>query len=153
MGLGRLLFVIFMLVPLIEIAFFILIGNAIGLWPTLAGVVIAAIAGSLVLRYQGMAVFNDMRRQMDRGELPGKALADAAMIGAAGLLLLLPGYFSDLIAILLLLPPVRAGIYAVLKSRIQVVSVGTGSAGFRSEYKPPEQPGIIDLDPDDYRPR
>jgi hypothetical protein len=61
MGFGRILFAVFMLVPLIEIAFFVVIGNAIGLWPTLAGVLITAIVGSLVLRYQGMAVFNDIR--------------------------------------------------------------------------------------------
>ncbi|HEY0854050.1 MAG TPA: FxsA family protein, partial [Devosia sp.] len=70
MGLGRILFLVFMLVPLIEIAFFVLIGNAIGLWPTLAGVLITAVVGSLVLRYQGMAVFNDMRAQMNRGQVP-----------------------------------------------------------------------------------
>ena len=83
------------MVPLIEIAFFVVIGNAIGLWPTLAGVLITAVVGSLVLRYQGMAVFNDMRQQMNRGQVPAKAMADAALIGAGGLMLLLPGYFSD----------------------------------------------------------
>lgn len=151
MGPGRILFLVFMVVPLIEIAFFVLIGNAIGLWPTLAGVLITAIVGSLVLRYQGMAVFNDIRGQISRGQIPGKALADAALIGAGGLMLLLPGYFSDLIGILLLLPPTRAAIYAFLKSRIRMVPV-TG-AGFSSPRREPEQPGVIDLDQDDYRPR
>ena len=151
MGLGRILFLVFMAVPLIEIAFFVVIGNAIGLWPTLAGVLITAIVGSLVLRYQGMAVFNDIRGQMSRGQIPGKALADAALIGAGGLMLLLPGYFSDLIGILLLLPPTRAAIYAFLKSRIQVVPMTGG--GFSPPRREPEQPGVIDLDQDDYRPR
>ena len=152
MGPGRILFAVFMLVPLIEIAFFVVIGNAIGLWPTLAGVLITAIVGSLVLRYQGMAVFNDIRGQMGRGQIPARALADAALIGAGGLMLLLPGYFSDIIGILLLLPPTRAAIYAFLKSRIKLVP--TGGAGFSP---PPrsrnDEPGTIDLDEDDYRPR
>ena len=152
MGPGRILFLVFMVVPLIEIAFFVVIGNAIGLWPTLAGVLVTAIVGSLVLRYQGMAVFNDIRGQMGRGQIPGRALADAALIGAGGLMLLLPGYFSDLVGILLLLPPTRAAIYAFLKSRIQVVSM-TGSAGFSSPQREPGRPGVIDLDHDDYRPR
>lgn len=151
MGLGRILFLTFMVVPLIEIAFFVVIGNAIGLWPTLAGVLITAIVGSLVLRYQGMAVFNDMRQQMNRGQVPAKALADAALIGAGGLMLLLPGYFSDIIGILLLLPPVRAAIYAFLRSRIQVVPMA--GAGFGRSPRPPEQPDVIDLDHDDYRQR
>ena len=70
MGLGRILFLVFLAVPLIEIAFFVVIGNAVGLWPTLAGVLITAIAGSLVLRYQGMAVFNDIVDLQTPGYLP-----------------------------------------------------------------------------------
>lgn len=149
MGFGRILFLVFMIVPLIEIAFFVVIGNAIGLWPTLAGVLITAVIGSLVLRYQGMAVFNDIRNQMNRGQMPARALGDAALIGAGGLMLLLPGYFSDLIGILLLLPPVRSAIYALLKTRIQVVPAGTGF----SRQPPREQPGTIDLDDGDWRER
>jgi len=148
MGLGRILLLAFMLLPLIEIAFFVIIGNAIGLWPTLLGVVITALAGSLVLRHQGVTVINDMRAQMNRGEVPARALADTALIGAGGLLLLVPGYFSDLIGILLLLPPIRAAIYALLKSRVRVVHMG--SPGFTP---PPDEPRVIDLDHDDYRPR
>lgn len=148
MGLGRILFLTFMVIPLIEIAFFVIIGNAIGLWPTLAGVLITAIVGSLVLRYQGMAVFNEIRGQMGRGQLPARALADAALIGAGGLMLLLPGYFSDIIGILLLLPPVRSAIYAFLRTRIQVVPMG----GFGSPPRP-QGPRTIDLDGDDWRPR
>jgi len=151
MGLGRILFLVFLTVPLIEIAFFVIIGNAIGLWPTLAGVLLTAVAGSLVLRYQGMAVFNDIRGQMNSGKMPARALADAALIGAGGLMLLLPGYFSDLIGILLLLPPTRSAIYAFLKSRIQIVPMA--GTGFSSPRREPEQPGVIDLDHDDYRPR
>ena len=149
MGLGRILFLVFMIVPLIEIAFFVVIGNAIGLWPTLAGVLVTAIIGSLVLRFQGMAVFNEIRSQTARGQMPARALADAALIGAGGLMLLLPGYFSDIIGILLLLPPVRTAIYAFLKSRIQVVPMG----GFGQQPPRPEGPRTIDLDGEDWRPR
>jgi UPF0716 protein FxsA len=149
MGIGRILFAVFMVVPLIEIAFFVIIGNAIGLWPTLAGVLVTAVIGSLVLRMQGMAVFNEIQTQMARGQMPARAMGDAALIGAGGLMLLLPGYFSDLIGILLLLPPVRNLIYAFLKSRIRVVPV----AGFSQPQRPQDQPGVIDLDDDDYRQR
>lgn len=149
MGPGRILFAVFMIIPLIEIAFFVVIGNAIGLWPTLAGVLLTAVAGSLVLRYQGMAVFRDIQRQMGSGQLPGRSLADAALIGAGGLMLLLPGYFSDLIGILLLLPPVRTALYGFLKSRIQVVPMG----GYGSPRRPDTEPGVIDLDDEDWRRR
>lgn len=153
MGFGRILFLVFMIIPLIEIAVFVLIGNAIGLWPTLLGVLVTAIIGSIVLRVQGMAVFNDIRSQMNRGQLPGRALANAAMIGAGGLMLLLPGYFSDCIGILLLLPPTRSAIYTFLKSRISFVAMSSYSARSGDPRRPPDEPGTIDLDSDDWRQR
>ena len=110
---GRLIFVVFTIVPLIEIACFILIGNAIGLWPTLAGVLVTALVGSMLIRMQGIALIREIRETIGRGQLPTRALADAMMVGIAGALLLAPGYFTDLIGILLLIPPVRTVIYRV----------------------------------------
>jgi UPF0716 protein FxsA len=143
------LFAVFMIVPLIEIAFFVVIGNAIGLWPTLAGVLVTALAGSLVLRYQALALLNEIRGTVARGALPARALADAMMVGIAGVLLLTPGYFTDILGILLLIPPVRTAIYAFLKSRIQVIAPmpqGYGNYG-------PRPDDTIDLDESDWRRR
>jgi UPF0716 protein FxsA len=145
----RVLFAAFLAIPLIEIAFFVLIGQAIGLWPTLLGVVITALAGASLLRWQGMQVIADLRRTAERGELPGRQIADAMLIGLAGLLLLLPGYFSDLIGILLLLPPVRALIYRQLSRRFRVVPAAQWSAS----GGPGRLSGSIDLDEDDWRER
>jgi UPF0716 protein FxsA len=149
--LGRLLFPFFLVVPLVEIAFFVVIGNAIGLWPTLAGVVLTALIGSFVIRMQGLSLLNEMRSTVGRGQLPARALADAMMIGLAGLLLLLPGYFSDLIGILLLIPPVRSAIYAYLKSRVTVVTTSTGPGPGFTQRRVDD--GTIDLDSDEWRPR
>jgi len=149
--LGRLLFLLFLVVPLVEIACFILIGNAIGLWPTLLGVLVMAIAGSLLLRYQGMSVLNEIRNTMARGELPARSLADAMMIGFAGVLLITPGYFTDLIGLLLLIPPVRTAIYAYLHSRVRVVATSsTASYGFGPRRV---EDDTIELDSDEWRPR
>ena len=153
---GRILFLVFLAVPLIEIGFFIIIGQAIGLWPTLAGVVVTAVIGSIVLRVQGLSLINEIRQTVGRGQLPARAIADAMMVGLAGLLLLLPGYFSDLIGILLLIPPVRNLIYGLLKSRLRVVSAN--AAGFSypdaSETIRRDLPdGTVDLDSDEWRPR
>jgi UPF0716 protein FxsA len=143
---GRLLFAVFMIVPLIEIAFFVIIGNAIGLWPTLFGVFLTAVAGSLVLKWQGRALYAEIRNTLGQGALPARALADAMMVGMAGVLLLTPGYFSDLLGILLLIPPVRTLIYALLRSRIVVFPPpATG-------YRRPAQ-GTIDLDGGNWRER
>ncbi len=149
--LGRLLFLLFLTVPLIEIACFILIGNSIGLWPTLAGVLLTALIGSLVLRFQGMSIVNEIRSTVGRGQLPARAIADAMMIGLAGILLLTPGYFTDLLGLLLLVPPVRTALYAFLRSRVQVVAASGSSASFGFSQQRVEE-GTIDLDSDEYRP-
>lgn len=148
---GRILFAVFMIVPLAEIAFFVLIGNAIGLWPTLAGVLLTAVAGALVLRWQGLSLISDIRSSMGAGRLPTRSLTDAMMVAIAGLLLLLPGYFSDLLGILLLIPPVRTLIYRYLASRVTVVSTTTTSTyGFGPRQV---EDDTIELSDDEYRPR
>ncbi len=145
---GRLLFLAFMLVPLIEIACFVLIGNAIGLWPTLLGVLVMAVAGSLVLRWQGLALLDEIRATMARGMLPARALADAMMVAAAGVLLLTPGYFTDLIGLALLISPVRSAIYAFLRSRLHVAAgpAPSGDPGRKG-------PGTVELERGEWRPR
>lgn len=147
---GRLLFAIFMIVPLVEIAFFVVIGNAIGLWPTLLGVLVMAVLGSLLLRYQGLALFNDIRLTMARGMLPARQIADAMMVGIAGVLLLTPGYFTDILGLLLLIPPVRSAIYAFLKARIHVIA--PIPAGYGAAYRRGDS-DTIDLDEGDWRRR
>ena len=147
---GRLLFLIFLLVPLVEITLFVLIGQAIGLWPTLLGVLVTALAGSFVLRIQGMALFAEIRETMGRGMLPARALADAMMVGMAGVLLLTPGYFTDLLGMLLLVQPVRNALYAFLRSRMRVVSTTYTGSGRTAGRQVPEN-GTIDLDEEDWR--
>ena len=121
---GRILFGLFLVVPLIEIALFALLGQTIGVLPTLLGVLATAIAGSLLIRWQGLAVLRDLQATMNRGELPARQVADAMLIGVGGLLLLLPGYFSDLVGLALFIPPVRGLIYASLARRFRVVAAG-----------------------------
>jgi len=143
---GRIIFMIFMIVPLIEIAFFVVIGQAVGLWPTLFGVLVTAIVGSLLLRHQGTQLWGQIRASVSRGELPARALADAMMVAIAGVLMITPGYFTDLLGVLLLIPPVRDVIYGYLKSRVTVVGMSSFSSSRVDE-------GTIELDPDKWRDR
>lgn len=139
-----------LLIPLVEIALFIVIGRAIGLWPTLLGVLVAAVAGALVIRQQGRNLVGEIRATLGAGQLPARAVAETLMIGTAGMLLLIPGYFTDLVGILLLLPPVRAAIYLWAGRRVSVVTPGPA---------PPHRPDtqdkgpLLDLDEDAWRPR
>jgi len=146
---GRLLFLIFLIVPLIEIGLFISMGQWIGLWPTLLGVVVTALIGSIIVRQQGLAVLADISRQMRMGALPAGQLADGVMIAIAGALLLTPGYFTDTCGFLLLVPAIRAFIRAEFGKRMTVMNV----TGDQRGHRPPGVDDQIDLDDDHWRPR
>lgn len=141
----RLLFLVLLVVPAIEIALFILIGRSIGIVPTLLGVFVTAVLGALLLRAQGLPLLAEMREALAMGQLPARAFADAMMIGIAGLLLMMPGYFTDALGLLLLVPPVRARAYEALSGRLMAMAMG----GARR----PPGPGTIDLDSEHWRPR
>lgn len=144
---GRILFLIFMAVPLIEIALFVLVGQAIGLWPTLLGVLVTAMIGSAVVKAQGSAIIAEIRATMARGQLPARSIADGLLVGLGGLLLLLPGYFTDFIGFMLLVPPVRQMLYTHL-ARHMTIAATTGS-GFSAHRT--QRGGTIDLDADEWR--
>ncbi len=112
------LFLLFVVVPIVEIGLFIQVGGAIGLWPTLAIVVLTAIAGTTLMRAQGMMTLARLQNSLSDGTNPADPIAQGAMILVAGVLLLTPGFFTDAVGFALLLPPVRLAIMAWAKSRI-----------------------------------
>jgi len=95
------------LMPFAEIAVFIQIGERFGSGPTLAAVALAAAAGVLVLRHQGLATVRQVRESLDAGRFPVAELFDGACSLAAGALLLIPGFVTDALALALFVPPVR----------------------------------------------
>ncbi len=101
------LFGLFIAVPIIEITLFIQVGGAIGLWPTLAIVVLTAIIGTSLMRAQGIMTLNRLQQSLAEGTNPADPMAQGAMILVAGILLLTPGFFTDAIGFALLLAPVR----------------------------------------------
>lgn len=145
---AAIVFLVFLLVPLIEIGLFIVIGQAIGLWPTLLGVLVTALIGSAIIRSQGLTLISDIQRHMRAGMLPAQQLFEGLIVGIAGALLLTPGYFTDTIGFLLLVPPLRRALYDQLKTRIRVETVG--GASYRSRRT---DDGVVDLDDDDWRAR
>lgn len=117
-------------VPIIEIALFIELGGLLGLWPTLALVVGTAVAGGVLLRAQGFAALASLQVEMERGGDPRGPLAHGVLILAAGLLMLTPGFFTDTVGFLLLIPPVRAAVIAragrAMAARVVTMGHGTG---------------------------
>ncbi len=122
------LFLAFLLVPLVEIALFIQVGGLIGLWPTLAIVVLTAVLGTYMVKAEGRAAIENLRRTFETLNDPSEPLAHGAMILISGALLLTPGFFTDAVGFALLVPAVRSAAFRWLKSRVKVqrFEMGTG---------------------------
>ncbi|GAA6209703.1 membrane protein FxsA [Cognatishimia sp. WU-CL00825] len=123
------LFLAFLAVPLIEIALFIQVGGAIGLMPTLAIVILTAIAGTWLVRNQGAMAMGNLRRSFSELNDPTEPLAHGAMILIAGALLLTPGFFTDAVGFSLLMPPVRVAVMSYARKRIKVQKFSMGHMG------------------------
>lgn len=115
----------FIIVPMIEIALFIQIGGLIGVWWTLLIVLATAIAGSYLVRTQGLRELNNLQRSFSEMEDPTEPLANGAMILFAGALLLTPGFFTDVVGLSLLIPGVRRSAYLWIRSRIKIQTAST----------------------------
>jgi UPF0716 protein FxsA len=114
------LFALFVAVPLIEIALFIQVGGFIGLWPTLAIVVLTALAGTWLVRSQGRLALGELRRSLNELNDPTEPLAHGAMILFSGALLLTPGFFTDAVGFALLVPGVRTALIRAIAKRVSV---------------------------------
>lgn len=129
------LFLIFIAVPLIEIAIFIKVGGAIGVWPTVAIVLATAFIGATLLRIQGFATWRRAEEAMRRGEPPVAEMLDGVFLIVAALLMVTPGLFTDCVGFLLLIPPFRREIGRMAarriaaSSRFTVYTSGMGGMG------------------------
>ena len=117
-GLGLILLAALVGVPLLEIALFITVGGWIGLAPTLALIVLTAVIGAWMLRLQGLSVLMSAQRQLAAGSLPVAQVFEGLCLVIAGALLLLPGFFTDAVGALLLVPAVRRALYRQVRQRL-----------------------------------
>jgi len=118
-----LLFLLFVIVPFAELFVIIKVGEAIGAVYTIALLVGMSMFGAALVKREGLGVLRRARERMDMGAVPGRELVDGVLVLFAGALLLTPGFITDAVGLLLLLPPVRAGMraYAIRRLRIRVV--------------------------------
>lgn len=112
------LYIVLALIPLIEIAILVKVGGWIGLWWTLGLVLLMAAAGTYVFNRQGFAMMNRVVETMAQGKPPVGAVIDGAFLMVAGLLLITPGLMTDVLALLLLIPPLRHRIAAYTVRRV-----------------------------------
>jgi UPF0716 protein FxsA len=105
-----LLAVLLIVVPFAELYVIIQVSHHLGLGVTLVLLLAVSLAGAWLVKQEGFGVLRRAQARLDAGRLPGNELIDGILILCAGALLLAPGFITDALGILLLLPPVRAGI-------------------------------------------
>ena len=132
--------------PLLEIAVLIMIGSSIGVLATIGLIIGSGIIGAMLLRFQGFALLARMRSEINAGRMPEKEMADGAMIALGGVLLMIPGFISDVLGILLFIPQVRAMLRSYLSRNITVVR-----AGARPNRQGTGGDGVVDLDTSEYQ--
>lgn len=140
-------------VPIAEIAVFIMLGGAIGLWATLGLILLTAIIGTFLLRHQGFHLVAKIQNKLNNNEIPGRELVHGVMLLVAGVLLLTPGFVTDTCGFLIFIPPVRDTVWQFLKSRITVNMVAPD--GTFSENGPPDankKGPVIDLHQTEFGP-
>jgi UPF0716 protein FxsA len=122
------LVLIFLVVPIAELWLIIQVGEAIGVWWTLALLIADSIIGSLLMRAQGRAAWRRFNDATNAGKVPAREVLDGVLVIFGGALLLTPGFISDVLGLVLLLPPTRAVVRRLLVRRLghrMLASIGT----------------------------
>jgi UPF0716 protein FxsA len=107
MKVPQLLFLIILVLPLAEIYLLLEVGSLIGALPTVVLVIFTAVLGSWLLRQQGFTTFRRFQESLARGEVPAYEIVEGPLILLGGLLLLTPGFITDVMGIVCLIPPLR----------------------------------------------
>ncbi len=136
-----------LVLPLVEIAVFVIVGKQIGVLPTIGLVILSVLVGGILLRIQGFGILTQIRRQIEAGQDPGRELAHGVMVVFAGILLLIPGFVTDIIGILLFIPPVRDLGWRLIKDQ---VIVRGGFVRPEWEQRGPDRGKTIDLEEGEY---
>ena len=123
-----LLFLLFILVPFIEIWGILTVGSWIGAMPTLLLIVLTALAGSFLLKREGIQTLTRAKSKLNAGQIPMHEMLEGILLAVAGALLLTPGFFTDFVGLFLLLPPGRSLIIRELSKRMVVAQMGTSGA-------------------------
>ncbi len=113
------LLVLFIAMPLLELAVLVELGRNIGFWPTIGIVVLTGLIGSILARRQGLAVWHQFNLRLQRGELPGTELIDGLIVLVSGAFLLTPGVITDFLGFAGLLPMTRGLIRRYVQHRLE----------------------------------
>lgn len=125
---GKLL-LLFVAVPLVELAILVKLGTLVGFWPTIALVLVTGTVGAWLARSQGIRVLRAIQAETAAGRMPAAHLLDGLLVLIGGIVLLTPGLLTDVAGLLLLFPPTRARFKGMLRKRMERM-VRSGQASF-----------------------
>ena len=110
------------IIPIAELIVFAVVADVIGVVPTVLLLVAISVVGAALLVRQGVDTWRHLREAARRREMPSRELADAALIGIAGVLFLTPGFFTDALAFLVVIPPTRSALRGLLRRAVAWVA-------------------------------
>jgi UPF0716 protein FxsA len=141
--------------PLAEIAGFVMVGRWLGVWPTLGLVILSGLVGATLLRVQGLGVLRQIQAEGRDGRVPGETIIHGAMIVFAAILLVLPGFLTDILGLLLFIPAVRTLLWGLVGQKVVVRSSYSASTRRNPFGDPQNNPTprdrTLDLGSDDYQ--
>lgn len=131
--------VLFFLIPVLELWTIVQVGQAVGVWETIALLIVLSVVGVWLVKRAGVGVWRRLNEQLRLGKVPTAEIIDGVLLLLAGFLLVLPGFLGDVVGLALLIPPVRAAARAVVAwftvkrisaghGAIKVVAFGAGGA-------------------------
>lgn len=138
---------LFLVVPIIELYVIVQVADSVGVWETIGLLIAVSIIGAWLVRREGMSVMRKVQLQLQQGQLPTKQLVDGALILFAGALMLTPGFVTDALGVLLLVPPTRIATRSVLIRRFRqraTITTNVGSFPFGAPY--------VDVDGSEFQP-
>ena len=125
----RVLFLLFIIIPIIEIAVLMQVGALLGLWPTIAIVIASAWLGAKYVRQQGLATMQSVQTKMAQGEMPSTEIVTGLLLLVAGVLLVTPGFVTDIFGLSLLIPAVRNSLIGAVQKHLVTAQVGGSPFG------------------------
>jgi UPF0716 protein FxsA len=154
--LGR-LFLLFTLVPLVELYLLVSIGGWMGVAPTIALVAVTGILGAWLAKREGRKALASYREALTQGRMPEDGIVSGLLILVGGVLLIAPGVLTDLTGLALMIPPIRRGVAKLVTQRVQarlqsgelqVMHIGSGfGSGFGAPLdERPSAPGVVDVE-------
>jgi UPF0716 protein FxsA len=153
------LLLLFLIVPVVELWVIIQVGGLIGALPTIALLIGVSVVGAWLMKREGLGIWRKVTSELEQGIVPTNAVVDGFLVLLAGALMLTPGFLTDVVGILLLVPPTRAllrtGLVRRYRTRLTVAATGfgpgVGGARFGGPYVDTDVVDVGDVTPPEWR--